>query len=204
MFKQVLLLAAGFIAGAIAVNAIPSRAQPYLGVRVLQSTQKPVGTGHNCDYATYTSCNDRFRTFNLYGGYSFGNFALEAGGGSLGRRTSHNVSTQYDIHQDIDTKHIYAAGLYRFDMGKISPHVLFGVDRVWMDNHEYGWNVNGPNQEQRNSSFATRPLIGTGLSYSLGKAELRADVFMLKKIACSHWTGTSDVLAVSVGLQVTL
>lgn len=204
MFKQVLFGTTWLLAGLLIGIAGSNFAQPYLGVRVLQSTQKPVGTGHNCDYATYISCNDRFRTLNLYGGYSFGNFALEAGGGSLGRRTAHNVSTQYDIHQDIDTKHIYAAGLYRFYMGKISPHILVGVDRVWMDNHEYGWNVNGPNQEQRNSSFATRPLIGTGLSYSLGKAELRADVFMLKKIACSHWTGTSDVLAVSIGVQVNL
>jgi hypothetical protein len=176
-------------------------AQPYVGARALQSTQQPNGTGHDCGYSTYASCNDHLRTLNLYGGYAFGHWALEAGGGPLGKRVSHNVSPTYDIVQNIQTKHVYLAGVRNF-----GPfHALLGLSRVSMKNHEYGWNSAGPNQDQLNYSTTTQPIFGGGAHLKLtDSVSARFDIFRINHVARSHWTGSSNITAFAIGLQLAL
>lgn len=174
-----------------------SHAQPYIGARIQHTTQKPNGTGHNCDYPFYVSCSHDLNTLNLYAGYAVGRVSVEVGAGPLGQRTAHNVGPQFDITQAIKTRHVYAAGIYR--LGYF--HALAGLSRVTMTNHEFGSNIVGPNQELSETTTKTRPILGLGASYPMGKFTLRADAFRIDRIAQSPHTGTSNVQGLSLGIE---
>lgn len=141
---------------------------------------------------------------SYFGGLRKGDVSLEIGAGPLSSRNSHNKSDTYDIRQDISTDFAYLAALKHFQFGRFAPHLLGGVARVGFDNHEYGSNENGPNQEHRNSGSGTYPMLGVGFQWSpdfLKPLSVRGDYFKLNGVAESHWTKKSDVSGGFLGLQ---
>lgn len=200
--RSVGLFLAGLVAGLAVALTINSFSQPYLGIRATASRQEVHAAANGCDFPTYTSCDDTTVSPNLYAGYRFRAWAVEAGGGPLGYRSAHNVSSSFDITQDISTRHLYVAGLRHFG----SFHVLAGLARVDMQNHEYGWN--DPSKqfvEQSNRSSTIQPIFGLGARYAIDeKFALRADILRIQHVARSHWTGSSDVTAIALSFQVTL
>lgn len=206
MFKQVLLLAAGFIAGAIAVNAIPSRAQPYLGLSAGSSNAILPESSKECGNCIQSEMHTRFPVYQAFAGYDFGLVAIEGGAGSLSGYRSHNIRTTGDIRQEIDTRDLYVRGLVFLSDGNLKPFASFGLARVSMKNHEYGWN--DPSMkfvEQVNYDTRTRPIFGVGAMYRLSdRFSVRAEVTRITHVAVSHWTLEQNVNAAWLGLMVNL
>jgi hypothetical protein len=183
----------------LAMLASRATAEPYAGVRLQYSAQVPNLLGPRV--GPIYDVDDRLTTLGVYGGYLFEHWAVEVGGGPLGRRVAHNVSATFDITQTIETKHVYGNVMYRWHFGQLSPYLLLGLSYVYMKNYEYGFNEAGPGQVNENYSHTVVPMFGGGVAYSLGKWEVRADAFRINNVAESIHTNSSDVTAVSLGLH---
>lgn len=191
----VLLIVGAFLA----LHAEPARSQPYAGIRNAVTTLEPNAIGRTGP--RYDVKNERSVT-NLFAGYHFGDWAVEVGGGSLARRTAHNVGATFDIVQDISASHVYIAGLRRWRFGDMSVHAMLGATRVMFKNHEYGTNENGPGQTQLNYGADRAPIYGFGGAYRIDHAtSVRLDAFRIDKVVRSHWTGDSDITFIGLGLQ---
>jgi Outer membrane protein beta-barrel domain len=186
--------------GCLAIVTLPSVAisQPYVGLRLQYSSQVANSLGPRV--GPVYEVDDRLTTLGVYAGYAFEHWFLELGGGPLSRRVSHNVSSTYNITQTIETKHVYGNVMYRWILRQFSPYVLAGVSWVSMKNYEYGFNEGGPAVNE-NYSRTVSPMLGGGVAHSLGKWELRADVFRINNVAESIHTNSSDVTAVSLGIH---
>lgn len=203
--KALLLLLIGFLAGAVAVNSIPSRAQPYIGGALGYSkayfppTVNPWATA----YEQHTAAPQAI----AFAGYQAGPLAIEVGKGSLSRYASHNVGVAptgpFNIRQEIATNMVYARALAGVPIGRWQPFVSAGLARVKMKNYEYGYN--DPSLqfvEHRNDDTRTRPLLGAGLKYALNDhISLRAEATYITHIAVSQWTGEQNVMAAWVGIS---
>jgi hypothetical protein len=183
---------------ALAMFVSAAVAEPYVGLRLQYSAQVPNVLGPTV--GPIYDVDDRLLTLGLYAGYSFERWSVEVGGGRLGRRTAHNVGSTFDITQIIETKHVYGNIMYRWHFAQLSPYLLLGASSVYMNNYEYGVNETGP-AVQENYSRTLAPMFGGGVVYSLGKVDLRADVFRINNVARSIWTNSSDVTAASIGIQ---
>jgi hypothetical protein len=176
----------------------PAYADAYAGIRLTYSAQKPNVLGDRVG-PTYI-VRDRLLAAGVYVGYTTNTWSLEVGAGPLGSRSSHNVGRGFDIQQIIETKHVYGAVLHHWQFGRFSPHVLLGLSRVSMKNHEFGFNETGA-AVQLNYSHTSAPMLGGGGTYRFAKVDLRAEAFRIANVARSIWTNSSDVTAVSVGVQ---
>ena len=178
-----------------------SESRPYVGASYGISSLDPNQTGRTGPQ--YTVQNNR-SVGNVYAGLENGAWAVEIGGGPLADRRSHNVSSTYDIKQNISADHIYLAALRKFRlMDKLSAHAKLGVARVMFKNHEFGSNENGPNQTQLNYGTDTVPIYGAGLEAVINKnLSLRLEAERLDRLIKSHWTRPhSDISKVSAGLK---
>lgn len=145
--------------------------------------------------------DEQYTTGNVFAGYSFGVWAVEAGGGPLGQFNSEDISNTFDIKQQITTEHFFVAVLRHFRFGAFSINGRLGVSRVAMKNHEYGFNENGPNQDFQESSAATAPMFGGGAAYAFGRIAVRADLFRINNVARSFHAENSDITTFALGLQ---
>jgi hypothetical protein len=173
----------------------------YVGARNLSSSQSVNGsaprTGPTYDVEGNTNAAQ------LYVGYTVRGWSLEGGAGALSARSSHNVSTSFDIRQDIETRITYLALRREIAFGPVSLGVLAGMARVTMRNHEYGWNENGPDQDWHNTTAERVPLFGLSAAYGVEHAVMRVELLRVNNIARSPWTRSSDVTAIAVGLHYT-
>ena len=191
MKRLLLAIGIGFAGDAVLADT-------YAGIRASSSRQEVNQLGR---VGSHYSFDDTASVGSIFAGIRGGVWALEFGIGQLGARTSHNVSATFDIHQTIETRHVYAAALRHFPAGPLELHTLAGLSRVWMHNHEFGSNENGPNQVHRNSATDTAALFGLGFGYRRGRLALRLDLMRINNIARSQWTNSSDVTSGSISLQ---
>jgi hypothetical protein len=70
-----------------------------------------------------------------------------------------------------------------------------------MENHEYGSNENGPNQDFQESTGAYAPIFGGGVSYAFQPVTVRAEIFLINNVARSFHAEHSDITAYVLGLQ---
>ena len=189
-----------FVIGApLALFCHSTLADPYLGLRVMRSEQEATSLGRVGN--SYTVEDTHWR-LNMYAGYSFKYLDVEVGGGPLGRRYSHNVSSTFDIHQDDYTNYIYGGVLPEYRMQNFGVHAIVALARVKMKNHEYGSNENGPNQEYINYATDTAPMLGVGFGYAVAKrVALRFDFFRINNVAKSSHTNSRDVIVYGLSAQ---
>lgn len=181
------------------VCAIPCFAQFYAGASLLYTRQHVSDLGRaGFSYPIH----EWYPTGNLFIGYASGRWAVELGWGPLSQFRSENISTTFDVKQDIKTKyeHVAVLGRVPFDRG-FKMFGKLGISRVTMTNHEYGFNENGPNQDFRESSTAYAPIFGGGVTYDFRPVTLRAEVFWINNVARSSHAEHSDITAYVLGLQ---
>lgn len=198
-------LLVGFFTGlflAIGIAAWPDD-EFYVGAAAGTSSAELPASSRECGNCIHGEMHTHAPVYQAFAGYDFGRFALEAGAGTLSGYRSHNIRTTGDIRQEIDTRDLFARGLFFLSTRDLRPFLSLGLARVSMKNHEYGWN--DPSMkfvEQVNYDVRTRPIFGLGAEYSVTpKTALRVTATRINNVAISHWTLSQNVSSVWLGIS---